>query len=177
MVNLLLSILGKSKNIFALAFGSMGLFIFLRIIPQFHIIYNVWLLKEVSWVRKVEVLYQYSFGSFSLWDWFDTSATIILTLVTIMNIIVLSIYFKRQRNNLNKKSLAATSLGMLLGMFGVGCVSCGALILAPLLSTLGILGALELLPFFGKELVVIGVCFVIGSTMYLLYQLKKPLIC
>lgn len=177
MFKLLLSILGRTKNIVFLGFGSFLLFIFLRIIPQFHIIRDFWQLKGVDFLRKMEIAYQYSFGEFSSWNTFDTTATIILTVATIVNIIIFLVYFKRQRKALNKGSIAATSVGMILGMFGVGCVSCGAIVLAPILSALGLLGALELLPFAGRELVVLGLLFVVGSIIYLLNKLNKPLIC
>jgi len=177
MFRLLLSILSSKKNIHALVFGSLLLLILLRIIPQFHIIYNFWLLHGVDISRKFEILYQYSFGSFSLWYLYDTLAMIILTIAMVINSIVFVAYFKRQKKVLNKGSVAATSTGIFLGMFGVGCVSCGALVLAPILSSLGLLGFLEILPFAGKEFVIIGLFFIGISTWYLLKQLQKPLVC
>lgn len=177
MFTLLISLLKRKKNIIVLVIGTISLFTLLRVIPQIHIIYDFWLLHGVNLSRKFEILYEYSFGTFSLWGWFDTTTSIILSFATVINIIVLVIYFKRQRKVLNKGSLAATSAGMVLGMFGVGCVSCGALVLAPILSYLGLLGALELLPFAGRELVIVGLLLVIASTVYLLKKLNQPLIC
>ena len=158
-------------------FGSLFFFIFLRIIPQIHIIYDFWLLREVSLSRKFEVIYDYSFGEFSVWHLFDTTISILLVIATMVNVIVLMHYFRRQKKALNKGSLFATTTGMLFGVFGVGCVSCGALVLAPILSSFGLLGALELLPFAGRELVVIGLLAVIGSTIYLLSKLLRSLVC
>lgn len=177
MFNLLFLILKRKKNIFALVMGSLILFIVLRVIPQAHIIYDFWLLHGVNLSRKFEIFYSYSFGAFSSWSWFDTITSIILSFATMINIIVLLTYFKRQQKVLNKGSLAATSVGMVLGMFGVGCVSCGALVIAPILSYLGLLGALELLPFAGRELVIVGLFLVVISTVYLLKKLNQPLVC
>ena len=177
MYHLLLSILGNKKSIYVLIFGSLFLFVLLRIIPQFHIIYDFWLLNGVDISRKFEILYQYSFGRFSLWYLYDTIITILLTITMVINSIVFVAYVKRQKKILNKRSFLASSAGIFLGFFGIGCVSCGALVLAPLLSILGLLGFLEILPFAGKELVILGLFFVLLSTVYLLKKLHKPLVC
>jgi hypothetical protein len=177
MIQLLRSILWQTKNILALSIGSVLLFVILRILPQFHIIRDFWKLSTVDVVRKFEVFYNYSLGSYSTWYFFETSLTILLTIATVLNIIIFIRYFKRQKKVLNKGSLLTTSAGLFLGMLGVGCISCGAIILAPLLSVLGLLGALEILPFAGRELVVIGLLFIIGSSYYLLRQLNQPLLC
>ena len=177
MIPLLQSIFRQTKNILALCIGSVFLFIILRILPQFHSIRDFWQLADIEMARKFEVLYNYSFGSYSIWHVFETSLTILLTIATVMNIIIFIRYFKRQRKALNKGSLFATGAGMVLGMFGVGCISCGAIVLAPILSALGLLGALNMLPFAGKELVVVGFLLIISSIYYLLKQLNKPLVC
>lgn len=167
----------RKKNIFVFVIGSTVLFLVFRLLPQFHIIRDFWGLEGVSISRKFEVLYNYTLGYYSLWHRFETTATIILSLATVINVIVFSVYYRRQKKVLNKGSVIASTTGMFLAVFGVGCISCGAIVLAPLLSAFGLLGSLSLLPFFGKELVVVGLVFVIGSTTYLLHQLKKPLVC
>lgn len=177
MFRLLINILQQPKNITIVTIGSIVVFSLFRMFPQLHIIIDFWQLDTVSLVRKFEVLYQYSYGSYSTWSLFDLIITGLLSLSTVVNIIVFIHYYKRQRKVLSKGSLFATTAGMFLGVFGVGCLSCGAIVLAPLLSTLGILGSLELLPFAGRELAILGLFFVIGSSYYLLYQLKQPLMC
>lgn len=177
MFRLLINILQRPKNIIAVVIGSILLFSLFRMTPQIHIIINFWYLDSVSLIRKLEVLYQYSYGLYSVWYLFDTIVVGLLSVFTVVNIIVFIQYYKRQKKVLNKGSLLATGTGMFLGVFGVGCISCGAIVLAPLLSALGILGSLQMLPYAGRELAVIGLIMVFLSTLYLLHQLNKPLIC
>ncbi|MCI5050987.1 MAG: hypothetical protein MRY57_01625 [Candidatus Pacebacteria bacterium] len=177
MKKIFISIIKQPKNIFAIIIGSGVILSIFKLLPNIHIVRDFWQLKGVSFARKIEILYDYSFGEYSLWYVFDSVFLLLLCISIMINVLVFIYYIKRQKKALNKGSFLATTGGIVLATFGVGCISCGAIVLAPLLTSLGLLGFLQILPFFGKEFLVLGIIIIWTSTFYLLKQMNKPLVC
>lgn len=177
MFQILVSILKKPKNLIIWILGSAITFFFLRILPQLYIVRDFLGLETVSFSRKYEIIYDYSFGAYSSHNPFELGLTIILSVVFVLNIILFVIYARRQARMLSGKSLAASLSGMILGFFGVGCLSCGVIILAPLLTFIGLGSYLNTVSEYAQWLSITGVMIIIISVIYLLKKLNEPLIC
>lgn len=76
-----------------------------------------------------------------------------------------------------KKLTGATGiLGMLTGLFGVGCAACGSLLITGVFATgAGVL--LSTLPFGGVEFSIIGIILLAISLRKLLKQYREPIVC
>jgi len=95
-----------------------------------------------------------------------TNFTVFSALLTIAIAILfganaaMSLYYLRTRSRLSghfEGSATATSVGGLVsGLFGVGCAACGAFVLSPVLTFLGLSGMIALLPFGGEEFGALG---------------------
>ena len=85
--------------------------------------------------------------------------------------------YRRQKTGLSRSGIAVSTFGTTMGMFGVGCATCGSLVLTGLLSTVGGLWILALLPFRGQELGVIGVIALGYTTYFFVQKISSPVTC
>lgn len=177
MITTFINIIKRPGNIFlTLGFG-FTIFTLLRIAPVYEILHNTFKISTLNAGRKFELFIDYVYTSFFEMSLGEEFLIIILSLATAINIVIFIAYVKRQRKVLSGKSLAASISGMVLGLFGVGCLSCGVLILAPVITFLGLGAYSQLFIRYGLMISYVGLILVIISILYLVRQLSKPLVC
>jgi hypothetical protein len=97
-------------------------------------------------------------------------STVLTALLFGVNISIVTYYIRKRKMMLKKSGVATSTLGLITGILGIGCASCGSL----LVSLLGLGGALAFLPFGGQELGVIGVLLLLFSAYTLLHSISNP---
>ena len=105
--------------------------------------------------------------------------SIVIAIMFGLNISLLVHYIARARRLSGSVEWAgATSLGGLVsGFLGIGCSSCGSIIVATLLAQFGAVGLLAWLPFHGLEFNFVAV-LLLGYSLYVLIQkLHAPMVC
>ncbi len=107
----------------------------------------------------------------------SASYTIAIALLTGINIALITNYVQIQREYVSKAGMTAGSLGIISGVFGLGCAACGSLILTSILGTAGGASLITLLPLKGSEFGILGVTLLLVSTYLLAKQITKPLVC
>lgn len=177
MTSLFLNIFSKPKNYIGLLIGSFLFFILLRVLPVYEIIKNSFKIPGVSIFRKFEIFFDYTLISFMDASLNEQAIVAALSILTTMNIILLIAFAQRQRKILSKRSFFASISGMFLGLFGIGCLSCGVLIMAPLLTFIGLGSYLGNFSQHALLISYIGITFVVVSIIYLLKKLSEPLVC
>ena len=174
-----LKIIKNPWNDILLIFLSLLIFITLKIIPVYTLIRDFFKVSGTSFLRKLEVVNEFTFLSCTDSLWETRIVTVLLSVLIAFNILLFMLYAKRQGTFLrgSHKSMLATLGGIILGFFGIGCISCGAFILAPLITFLGLGSYMHF--FTGEAHIIsfIGVLFVFLSNLYLLRQLSKPIVC
>jgi len=109
----------------------------------------------------------------------STSLTqIIITVVAILsgiNIAMLTFYLKRRIHA--EKFLDTGVLGMIAGLLGIGCASCGSVVLFSIFGFSTSLGFLGTLPFKGLEFSILGIILLLISIYILSYKISNPLVC
>jgi hypothetical protein len=103
--------------------------------------------------------------------------SIILPIAISLNIILFKEFYQKQKVVLKSKGLWGSLVGIFFGFFGVGCVACTGLVLAPLISFLGLSSFFNLLPYGGQEFGYLGTFLIIFSDIYLLKKITDPVIC
>lgn len=93
-----------------------------------------------------------------------------------LNIIVFFTYLKHYRLLLKGAGAKLGLIGIIFGAFGAGCLSCGVLLLAPLISIIGISSTSWVLEH-NLLISIIGLLLVAGSTILLLRKLSQPEVC
>jgi len=106
----------------------------------------------------------------------SASYTIIIALLTGINVALFVYYVKRQRR-LAQEGLMVGSVGIVSGVLGMGCAACGSLILTSLLGTAGGIGVIAFLPLRGGEFGILGVALLGIATYLLAKQIEKPMVC
>ena len=177
MNKVLTRILRKPTNISILVGVSAISFIAIRLIPFWQIINNSFMMPGISPSRKIILLFEYIIVFFTDLMFVEQITTIILSLVLGVNVVLFIEYIKKQRKVFAGKSFAGSTLGVILGIFGAGCVSCGALVIAPLLTAIGLGSYIEFFSYNALLISWIGIVIILLSSYYLLSQIKKPLVC
>ena len=105
--------------------------------------------------------------------------TIVIAILFGINIALLTYYIRKVQSGVgNIKSTGATSIGGLVGgMFGIGCATCGTFILTSVLALFGASGVIAFLPFGGEEFGFLGVGLLLYSIYVLTKKMEEPLKC
>lgn len=167
----------KPKNLLLTFLIFILLFFIFSALPNYEIILNFIFLDNISVVRKISLIFEYSFVGLFATSLLSFFITLFTTLFLALNIVLFYFFYKRQEKIFKNKGFVASILGIFLSLFGVGCLSCGALLIAPLFSFFGIASILDFLPFGGLGVAILGLIFTIFSFFYLLYQISKPMVC
>ena len=177
MITTFINIIKRPWNIIILALSSFVIFILLRIVPVYEILKNSFKIPGLSLVRKWDIFTEYVFTSFCDITLGEQFLIVSLSILTAFNIILFVIFARRQSTLLSKRTAFASFSGMFLGLFGVGCLSCGVLILAPLITFVGLGAYLGDFTQYALMISYIGVFLVIISILYLLKKISDPLVC
>lgn len=102
--------------------------------------------------------------------------TLLLSILTGLVVMLLVSYY-RERGGMLIKTSGTGTLGLVLGILGIGCSACGTLALTAVLGTVGLGGVVLLLPYRGAEFLYIGACVLLFSVWQLVRLINKPLTC
>jgi predicted membrane-bound spermidine synthase len=146
-------------------------------LPNFKLISKIAFDASISMVEKLNFI-------FSLFGSIQTNFTIVSATYTIIIAILfginisLLVYYIHRRGPAVDGSGASLSLGGLVsGIFGIGCATCGSFILTSLLGLFGAAGSFALLPFGGEECGFLGVGLLIMSTYWTTKNINKSATC
>ncbi len=135
--------------------------------------------SDVSFIEKISFLfglYPSLATNFTLVS--GTFAILIASLFGI-NVALLAYYIQE----VHKKTSTMTEAhitgigGLISGIIGVGCASCGTLFLGTLLAFFGAAGVITLLPYNGEEFGAIGVLLLLYTSYSLRKKIITPLVC
>ena len=172
-----LSIIKKPKNRVFIFIMSLLVFILLRIIPVFEILKDFYSLAGITAVRKISIFYEYTLLSFFDTGLLEQILLVLLSVFSAFNILFFILFARRQKKMLSKRSFFAAVSGMFFGLFGVGCISCGAFVLAPIITFLGFGAYIGFFTAHALLITCIGIGLVFLSAVYLLHNLSQPLVC
>ena len=142
-------------------------------IKAYYDIENIDILAKIIFTAKMYLVF---FTNNTL---FSATISLLIALLSALNIILLAIYIKK--NKTNKKEIVSIS-GMGLGGFisaflGLGCAACGTFVLGLVLSYFGAGALLTILPLGGLEVGILGI-FILSATSFFIYKkIKAPLVC
>ena len=158
-------------------FGSFNYWLIATAVGFLFLLLIIWLpnlrlLSDLLFSSKTDLLdkIKFIFGSFAILNNNFSLAgkffSLLISLLAGLNTALFIYYLKEQR--LIWKSGGVGFLGMVSGLLGVGCASCGSIFL----SLLGFSGAVAVLPFHGQEFNFLA----IGLLSFSLYESSKKII-
>lgn len=108
---------------------------------------------------------------------FSTSTILTTSMLFGINISLLVFYIKQQKKVLLSQTPGLSALGLLFGVIGLGCASCGSLIVFSLFSFVGAGAFLTVLPFNGAEFSILGILLLLASNYLVLKKISAPAVC
>lgn len=117
-----------------------------------------------------------------IWPFFKANSTIwsrwLVILVSILsgiNLAMLIFYLKRRIKL--ERSVGTGFVGMVVGLLGVGCASCGSVVLSSIFGYTAVTSFLGVLPFHGIEIGVMGLSLLLLSIYLITQKIQNPNSC
>lgn len=126
-------------------------------------------------VEKIGFLIKLVVGWQSIFDRFSGLLLLLLAALAGINFTLL-VYYLKQRIKTDR-SAGLGFIGTLVGLLGIGCASCGSVILSSVFGLAAASGFLGILPWHGLEFALIGIALLLLSIVLLARKINNPLIC
>jgi hypothetical protein len=105
------------------------------------------------------------------------SRSLLITSAILMGIQVsLVTYYVRQTAKL-QQDMGVSFIAMCLSLLGVGCASCGSVLLATLFGFGAMTSIVRPLPFKGQEFSIIGLAILVFATWHTVRKINQPIVC
>lgn len=176
MILAFLKIFKNLTSILTTVILTVLLMLLMIAIPQLKVILGTAKLFSLTEVRFWDSTFTIIGTSFSVMSLFQTLVLVLISLALAVNIVLFVVYARNYKKRLSLAGTKLSFLGMVAALFGVGCLSCGVLILAPLASILGI-GFATWLAQHGVWVSVVGFFIVCFSIYLLLKKITNPALC
>jgi len=146
-----LEVFSKKRNLLSAVFLSLVLMFIALWISNFSLLSDIIFSSDLNFIEKVTFLLS-SFEIFNVrFTLFSSITTVIVAILFSFNMVMMY-YFAKTRGKVGASGTISLG-GLLSGIFGIGCASCGSLIL----SFFGLSGAVLTLPFKGAEFNIIAI--------------------
>lgn len=169
-------IFSKLTNLLLVASITLVTIVLLLSATQFHIVVDMFSLFGLTnpklWTSLISILTT----SFSILSVGEAVVLILLTFSVGVNTVLFVMYLKQYRRQLSFAGSHLTLTALLLGVFGVGCISCGILLLAPVISVFGLSAAVWITNY-GIVMSITGLLLVLYSNYLLLKKISDPQLC
>ena len=177
MLLVLRQVFSQFRYIVIAIITSIVVFQFAGCLANFRLIIKIIFNSSALVLEKISLLFSLFCSIQTNFSIISASYTIIIAILFGINIALL-VYYVRNKQMLVFGSGATLSVGGLIsGMFGIGCATCGTFILTSALALIGVGGIITFLPFGGEEFGIFGIVLIIYATYYIAKKIKEPLIC
>lgn len=104
---------------------------------------------------------------------FSAFYIIVIALLFGLNIAMITYYIQQQKSFLRQSGITVSFGGLISGLFGIGCVACGSV----LISLIGAGTLIAFLPFGGQEFGILGLGLISLSIFLIAKKIQDPLNC
>lgn len=161
-----------------ITFGSsVGIFVIIGIIQNLQKLRVIWGFVEQSLIADIWSALRFSFAVSSTYTIGGFIMSLLLSLLFGINIALFVYYIRWHRGKTSHAHKTTGIAGILAGIFGVGCAACGAALIGPVFSFLGIAGILSFLPLHGQEFSLLGILLLLLSIRSLIQHFMKAPVC
>lgn len=176
MLTILKQIVTQRKNVLYFVIAFIVFTLVLLILPSFHVVQGIIRIFPLSDGALYTSLVQTLLMNLYVMNLLERFIFFLFALSLSLNTVLLIAYVKNYRNQIKQSGTTLSFLGVILGMFGIGCLSCGVLLLAPLVSIIGI-STTQILLSHSLLLSIIGIALVLFSSYLLILRMNKAYVC
>ncbi|MDX1535155.1 MAG: hypothetical protein R3346_00080 [Candidatus Spechtbacterales bacterium] len=166
----------KQRNYALLALGIAIIVLMISVwLPNISLISDVVTSSTTDLQHKITILWSTLGG---IRTNFTTPGAIFLIFISLLvglNLALTIYYFKRRLRI--QKANGVSLIGMIIGLVGIGCASCGSIVLASIIglgATASLIGAL---PFHGQEFNIMSIIVLLLSFYVVAKKAYDPLVC
>ncbi len=169
-------VLKEKKYIFSTVFVGLFLFVLATWLANIRLIFTVFADSGAPFFDKLKLLVAL-FGSLATnFTVLAASYTFLIAVLFGLNVSMLAFYISKNKKIAEKSGVVGFG-GLVSGVFGVGCATCGTLIVGSLLAMIGVGGVLAYFPFGGQEFGILGVILLLFSIYLISKKISKPAVC
>ena len=151
------------------------LFVFSVWLPNLGLIRDVVFSNNFTFLNKIIFLWN-SLGAVTT-EFSALSATLLVVISILFGLnISLTVYYFKRRVTLQKAG-GMSIAGMLAGLIGIGCASCGSVILSTFLGVGATAAFTGFLPFGGQEFSILAIIILAASLYVTGKKIADPLVC
>ena len=144
-------------------------------LTSYTIIHFVFTSSILSWRDNISILGSSVIAFFEEITMLTQAGVLLMALLIGLNLTLLIFYFKR---HFKTQGAAGVSVfGMVLGVLGVGCISCGPVVFTSILGLALSTNLLTFLPLRGGEFTIIAMCLLLISTYLIAQKISRPFSC
>lgn len=154
---------------------TLAVIAFAAWLPNLHLLTGAMFSSSLSFGQKTRLLTGL-LGSLRTNFTFTSLAITFTTAALAGTQTSLMAYYLRQTADF-QRSMGASAIGVLSSMLGIGCASCGSVILVTLIGLSSTSVVLGMLPFKGQEFGFIGIAILIYSLNVTIKKINQPMIC
>ena len=156
---------------------AFAVFAFAIWLPNWRLIFTVLMSPSVSFIEAIGVIFGLFLSIGTNFTVVSASYTIIIAILFGVNIALLIYYISTRRGILRGKDGIYGVGGLVSGIFGIGCASCGTFILTSVLALVGAGGIVTFLPLGGEEFGILGVILIGYATYWTVKKIEEPMVC
>lgn len=160
-------ILSISVTLLVIAFAAW--------LPNLHLITNAMTSGTMTLWQKTNLLTSLLGSLQTNFTPLSRAVTSISALLTGIQVSLL-VYYLRQTAKL-QQSMGVSALGVATSMLGVGCASCGSVMLTSLIGFGSATAILGILPFRGQEFGFLGIAILLFAIGFTVRKINQPFVC
>lgn len=160
--------------------SALFVFVLATWLPNLRLVWQIASSTTIPLAARIEALIELIGSIATNFTIFSALSTIAVSVLFGANVALVVYYFRSRRPALRQGGYtrAAASMGGLVsGLFGVSCATCGAFVLSPILSFIGATGFVTLLPFGGEEFSLLGIGMLVLSIALTARKIREPAVC
>ncbi len=174
-MKVLRNVLVNPRYLFLAVVVAIGIIIFATWLPNLQLIVSSLTSPFFTLGEKVNLLVSLT-GSLET-NFTLMSRLLLISSATLMGIqVALVSYYVRQRSKL-EKDLGVSFIAMVMSLIGMGCASCGSIILATLVGFSAMSAIVRPLPLKGQEFSVIGLLLIVFALKQTVQKITQPVVC
>ncbi len=155
---------------------SLCVFAFSVWLPNFKLIAKV-LSSDAGLLQRLKFPLSLLGSITTNFSFLSASYTILIAILFGMNVAMLIFFLRRRLVNIKQTGVALGFLGMISGIFGVGCAACGSFLMVTLLTWSGAGALMAVLPLNGEEFGIVSIILLFISLFYTAKQIEDPVVC
>ena len=154
---------------------TLSFLFFLLLIPNYSLLAGAFVSPLFTPLEKIAIL----FGIFGTLSTFFTplGQTIAVVTALLIGIITNLLVFSMRNRVLRRRMAGNSAIGIISSMIGIGCASCGSIILSSLIGLSATVGFLSFLPLGGDFFGVIGLLILLFTLSHILLKMSAAATC